>query len=139
VSESTRTFEAVAVHEGKWWEISFTDPELDTVTATRKIGDIQAMATDAAALWLDVDPATIEVHVSIAIPDQYRTDWEKAQAKASAARAEEAEAARLSRAVVRGLRDDGYTLAEAGVLLGLSKGRVHQLAATTDRESVSAL
>lgn len=126
-----RKFEATAVHEGKWWEISFADPELDTVTATRKIGDIQDMATDAVALWLDVDPATIEVHVTIEIPDQYRTAWETAQAKATAAREEEAEAARLSRSVVRGLRAEGYTLAEAGVLLGLSRSRVHQLAADT--------
>jgi len=130
---TVRTIHATATHEGKWWEISFDDDDLDTVTATRKIADIRDMATDAAALWLDVDPDTIDVQVSIVIPDEYRTDWEAAKEKAAKARAEEAEAAALSRQVVRGLRGDGYTLTEASVLLGISPSRAHQLAADPER------
>lgn len=125
---TTRTIEATATHEGKWWEISFHDDDLDTVTSTRNINDIESMATDAAALWLDVDPATITVHVNLVLPEAYRLSWETAQAKAAAAREAEAEAAQLRRTVIANLRADGYTLAEAGKLLGLSKGRIHQLA-----------
>ena len=62
------------------------------------------------------------------LPEVYRTSWETAQAKAEAAREAEAEAAQLRRTVIANLRADGYTLAEAGKLLGLSKGRIHQLA-----------
>jgi DNA-directed RNA polymerase specialized sigma24 family protein len=124
-----RTIEVTASHEGKWWEISFQDDDLDTVTSTRNINDVEAMAIDAAALWLDVDPATITVNVTYALPEAYRSNWETAQAKAAAAREAEAEAAQLRRTVIANLRADGYTLAEAGKLLGLSKGRVHQLAA----------
>lgn len=127
---TTRTIEATASHEGKWWEISFHDDDLDTVTSTRNINDVESMATDAAALWLDVDPATIQVHVTYALPEAYRSSWETAQEKAAAAREAEADAARMRRTVIANLRADGYTLAEAGKLLGLSKGRVHQLAHT---------
>jgi DNA-directed RNA polymerase specialized sigma24 family protein len=123
-----RTIEAIATHEGKWWEISFMDDDLDTVTSTRKLDDVQAMAADAAALWLDVDPETISVHVTVTLPEPYRSSWDEAQAKAAAAREAEAEAAQLRRQVITNLRADGYTLAEAGTLLGLSKGRIHQLA-----------
>jgi hypothetical protein len=62
------------------------------------------------------------------LPEPYRTSWDEAQAKAAAAREAEAEAAQLRRQVITNLRADGYTLAEAGTLLGLSKGRIHQLA-----------
>ena len=123
-----RTIEVTASHEGKWWEISFHDDDLDTVTSTRNINDVEAMALDAAALWLDVAPESLSVRVAYALPEVYRTSWETAQAKAEAAREAEAEAAQLRRTVIANLRADGYTLAEAGKLLGLSKGRIHQLA-----------
>lgn len=123
-----RTIEVTASHEGKWWEISFHDDDLDTVTSTRNINDVEAMALDAAALWLDVAPESLTVRVTYALPEVYRTSWETAQAKAEAAREAEAEAAQLRRTVIANLRADGYTLAEAGKLLGLSKGRIHQLA-----------
>lgn len=126
-----RTIEVTASHEGKWWEISFQDDDLDTVTSTRNIKDVEAMATDAAALWLDVDPDTITVRVTYALPEAYRSNWESAQAKAAAAREAEAEAAQMRRTVIANLLADGYTLAEAGKILGLSKGRIHQLATAT--------
>ncbi|POH69172.1 hypothetical protein C3B59_05915 [Cryobacterium zongtaii] len=122
-----RAIEATASHEGKWWEISFQDDDLDTVTSTRNIYDVEAMATDAAALWLDVNPATITVRVTYALPEAYRSSWESAQAK-TAAGEDEAEAALIRRTVIANLLADGYTLEEAGKILGLAKGRIHQLA-----------
>lgn len=124
-----RVIEATATREGKWWTITF--PDLDTVTQARKVGEIQEMADDCAALWLDVDPDTIDVRVSIELPETFRTAWQEAQAKAAAARVDEAEAAALSRSVVRGLREAGYTYDDAALVLGLSKARVYQLAHDT--------
>ena len=106
--------------------ISFA--ELDTVTQARRLSEIQEMADDCAALWLNVDAAVIDVRVTIEIPETFRHDWESAQAKASQARAVESEAAALSRQVVRGLRSAGYTYNDAATLLGLSKARIYQLA-----------
>lgn len=126
MTEIPRTIEATASREGKWWMISFA--ELDTVTQTRRLSEIQEMADDCAALWLNLDASVIDVRVTIEIPETFRTDWESAQAKATQARAVEAEAAALSRQVVRGLRFAGYTYDDAATLLGLSKARIYQLA-----------
>ncbi|WP_105034903.1 hypothetical protein [Cryobacterium aureum] len=66
--------------------------QLDTVTQARRLSEIQEMADDCAALWLDVDASVIDVRVTIEIPETFRTDWESAQAKATQARAVEAQA-----------------------------------------------
>lgn len=124
-----RVIDATATREGKWWII--TIPELDTVTQARTVSEIQEMADDLAAVWLDTDPETIDVHVSIELPEQFRTAWEEAQAKAVAARVDQVAAAALSRTVVRGLREAGYTYDDAALVLGLSKARVYQLAHDT--------
>lgn len=122
---NTQRIEATATREGKWWEINL--PGLGTRTAARKLANVQEMAEECAALWLDVEIETLDVHVRIDLPADVRSEWEAARAKAERARTEESEAAALSRAVVRRLRADGYTYAEAAQLLGLSMQRVHQL------------
>jgi hypothetical protein len=65
MATSIRTVHATAAHKAGWWEIPFVDDDFDTVTSTRDRDDISRMATDAAALWLDVDPASIHVNVTI--------------------------------------------------------------------------
>lgn len=127
MSESTtRRVEATATREGDWWEIDL--PEIGTRSAARKLGDVQRMAEEAAAVWLDVEPETLDVHVRVQMPEDVAAEWERARQKAERARADEAEAAALSRNVVRQLRASGYTYAEAAAMLGLSTQRVHQLA-----------
>ena len=118
--------QAIAVREGKWWEINL--PGIGTRTAARKLADVAHMATEAAAVWLDVEPDTLDVKISIEVPEGIHDDWAQARVKAEHARTEEAEAAALSRAVVHRLRTDGYTYAEAAQVLGISVQRVHQLA-----------
>lgn len=122
---NTQRIEATATREGKWWEIDL--PGLGTRTAARKLADVQEMAEECAALWLDVESDTLDVHVRVDLPEDVRHEWEQARTKAERARTEESEAAALSRAVVHRLRADGYTYAEAAQLLGLSMQRVHQL------------
>ena len=94
MTETPRTIKATAAREGKWWMISFA--ELDTVTQARRISEIQEMADDCAALWLDVDASVIDVCVTIEIPETFSTDGESAQTKTAQARAVETEAAALS-------------------------------------------
>lgn len=123
---TTRRIEVTATREGEWWEIDL--PEIGTRSAARKLSDVQRMAEEAAAVWLDVEPETLDVHVSVEMPEDVAAEWERARQKAERARADEAEAAALSRSVVRQLRASGYTYAEAAAMLGLSTQRVHQLA-----------
>jgi predicted RNase H-like HicB family nuclease len=120
-----RLIEATATREGKWWFIRI--PELGTATQARTLREIDLMASDVAALWLSVDPEEVEVRVAVELPAAVREIWERAKEKQAHAKAEETEAATLSRDAVRALRSNGITLADAGTLLGLSPQRVHQL------------
>lgn len=121
-----RHIEATGTREGKWWFIDI--PELGTATQARNIREIDHMANDLAAIWLDVDPSEVHVNVTIKLPDTVREIWEQAKTKEISARIEEKEAAKLKREAVRALRAEGITLNDVGLLLGLSTQRVHQLA-----------
>lgn len=125
MSENKRQVEAIAKREGGWWEIDL--PVIGTRSAARKLRDVQHMAEEAAAVWLDVEPEALDVHVSVQLPEAVAREWELARQKAERARADEAEAAALSRSVVRTLQESGYTQAEAAQMLGLSPQRIHQL------------
>lgn len=61
------TFNATAHREGEWWVIEM--PELRQTTQARTIAEIETMATDLAAITLDVDPSTIKVNVTVKPPD----------------------------------------------------------------------
>ena len=128
MSNKRKFVEAIAIREGEWWEIDL--PDIGTRSSARKLGDVQHMAEEAAAVWLDVEPDTLDVHVSVRMPEDVAKEWERARQKAESARAQEADAAALSRHVVHTLRANGYTYSEAAQMLGVSSQRVHQLANT---------
>ncbi|MFB2583429.1 hypothetical protein [Herbiconiux liukaitaii] len=53
---------ALARHDGRWWYIEF--PELGTSGQARTIKEIDEIALEVAALWLDVDESTLNVTVA---------------------------------------------------------------------------
>lgn len=57
----TRMVEAVAAHEGDWWEV--TVPELGLSTSTRDRGMVEAYARSLAAAVLGVAPGSVVVIV----------------------------------------------------------------------------
>lgn len=61
------TFNATAHREGKWWVIEI--PELRQTTQARTMAEIETMATDLAAITLDVDPSTIKINVTVKTPE----------------------------------------------------------------------
>ncbi len=122
---SPRVIEASASREGRWWFIDL--PELGTSGQTRGVKDIEDAATEIAALWLDVDTSEVRVDVTVHLPEAVAKMWRDGEARENAARESVKEAAALKRAAVHALRADGVTLGDAGILLGLSTQRVHQL------------
>ncbi len=86
------------------------------------------MARDAIALYLDADPASIEVDVSVRL----LAKLESPVAEATRARAEadrlQAESSKLMRAAVADLLADGLSIREVAMILGVSHQRVSQLA-----------
>ncbi|MGH3821727.1 MAG: hypothetical protein ACRDRA_02615 [Pseudonocardiaceae bacterium] len=104
-------------------------PELDVVGQTRTLVSAAATAQGLIALWLDVDPAGVNV-----VMDYSRVDPD-AISLAAGARAEQARAEELSRqaaatwrqAARRLVHDDNLSVRDAAAVLGVSFGRVQQL------------
>jgi len=121
------TYKATARRDGHWWYIQV--PELGTSGQARSVGKIEEAARDIIGVWLDVEPDSFNVDVTIEIPVAAREAWEESKVRQAAARELEAAAAVLARTAVRNLRADGLSFKEAGTVLGLSPQRAHQLAA----------
>ncbi|RCV53443.1 HicB family protein [Marinitenerispora sediminis] len=96
-------------------------------TQGKNLKDAEAMAADAVALLLDVDPATITVNLTVEAPEEARVHL-RAMADAESAR-DEAERKRLAElaAAAQALVDAGMTVRDAGRVLGTSHQRVAQL------------
>ena len=115
-------YTATCTRSGSWWAISV--PELRGVhSQARRLDQVEAMAREAIALMLDVRPDSFEVEVRPEVP---RVVARARQARAAQRQAEQsAEAATLSAA--RELLGQGYTVRDAGALLGISPQRISQL------------
>jgi hypothetical protein len=125
-----KTYEVVAVLDGRWWAIEVTGglPKDRVVfTQARRINTIEAMARDAIAVLLQVEPNSFDVAIQYRLPSalQEHLDlYTRAEELDIAVRAESADA--RSRAA-GGLVAAGLTLRETGNLLGVSFQRVKQL------------
>lgn len=120
------TYEAHAHREGAWWAIAV--PAVEGVfSQARRIDQVEAMARDAVAGILDIDPESFDVAVIVRMPPE----WEAAAAEVSAARAAaeaaEAVAGAKAREVARRLHDAGLPVRDVGKVLGVSAQRISQL------------
>jgi predicted RNase H-like HicB family nuclease len=126
--EKVNTYTAVCRRSGNWWAVSIR--ELKGVhTQARRLDQVADMALDAIALMLDVDPAEVQVTVEPEVPAPV-TD---ALAARRAAREAEHAAEAATATAVRQLLDNGYTIRDAGRLLGLSPQRISQIAPKAPR------
>ncbi|WP_236553707.1 antitoxin HicB [Rathayibacter sp. VKM Ac-2803] len=127
LSTTERTFEAVVTREGRWWMIRVD--ALDAVTQARSLRDVPATATGVVSALLDVDEDDLTIHLAYELPAEVAAAWREAESLRTQAEEAESRAALLRREAVRGLLSQTHmSQAEAGVVLGLSKQRVQQLA-----------
>ena len=121
------TYTVQVFRDSGQWVIEVLD--LDIVGQTRTVASAADTARGLIALWLDVDPAGVDV-----VMDYSRVDPD-AVSLASGARAEQARAEELSRqaattwreAARRLVHDDKLSVRDAAAVLGVSFGRVQQL------------
>jgi len=111
---------------GNWWALD-VDSTPGVHTQVRRIDLAEEMARDAIAGVLEVARDSFEIVVEPEVPAAVRTLVDKATtARWQAAEAQDA-AARLTRDAARGLVQEGLTVRDAGVLLGVSHQRIAQL------------
>lgn len=111
---------------GAWWALDV--PDVPGVhTQVKRLDQAESMARDAIAGVLGAPQDTFEVAVSPEIPEPIRAIVDQAtSARSEAAQAQEA-AAQLTRRAARRLVEEGLTVRDAGVLLGVSHQRIAQL------------
>jgi len=117
---------ARARRDGRWWYIEFS--ELGTSGQARTIKEIDEIALEVAALWLDVDESTLNVTVELDLPERAARLWNQANEADARAREDAKAAAALRRSAVAALQEEHISKADAARLLGLSPQRISQLA-----------
>jgi predicted RNase H-like HicB family nuclease len=128
--ETLSTYTAVCRRSGNWWAVSVR--ELKGVhTQARRLDQVPDMARDAIALMLEVDPGEVQVTVEPEVP----APVEDALAARRTAREAERAAEEATATAARQLLDEGYTIRDAGRLLGLSPQRISQIAPRASRAS----
>lgn len=129
------TYSVICRRVGNWWAISV--PELKGVhTQARRLDQVATMAQEAIALLLDIEPAAVSVEVRPELPGTVSVALNARRA----ARDADEKADQATATAVRALLRDGYTVRDAGALLGLSPQRISQIAArnTTAPTSTAA-
>jgi hypothetical protein len=100
-------------------------PEIKGVfSQARRLDQVEEMAREAIALMLDVDPNSVDVDVQPELPQEVT----RARKARSALRKAEESAEEATITAARALLAKGYTVRDAGALLGISAQRVSQLA-----------
>jgi predicted RNase H-like HicB family nuclease len=119
---------ATAHRSGDWWAIEV--PEVRGVhTQVKRLDQAAAMAADAVALMLEIDPADIDVTVNPVLNEEAAAAVARAVQAAQAARQAQEDASAAMRSAVTRLRETEHlTARDVASLLGVSHQRVSQLA-----------
>lgn len=122
---SIRTVDVVVERDGRWWV--FEIPELGVAGQARSLAEVDREAQGVAAAWLDVEPGTVAVEVTVKAPEEVLAEWLAAELDEKEARDAQARAGARRRAVVRDLHARQYSAPDIGRILGITKQRVYQL------------
>lgn len=120
------TYTARARRSGSWWAVDV--PELPGVfSQARRLDRVESMARDAIALFLDVDPATLEIRVETNLPSEIRRDVDEVSRLRADAERLQAESSVAMRHLTHELLGRGLSVRDAAIILGISHQRVSQL------------
>jgi predicted RNase H-like HicB family nuclease/DNA-binding XRE family transcriptional regulator len=127
------TYAVVARRSGKWWALEVPDVP-GAFSQARTLTAAPAMARDAIATLLDVDPHSFDVTVTPVLDPAYAKLLDEAKTLAKRAEKSRDDAARTSRGAVEALvKDLHMTQREAAQVMGVSFQRVSQLLKERDK------
>ena len=119
--------EAQAIRDGKWWIAFFEIDGRQHGTQAKSLKRLEYMVKDAAALLTEKSPDSF--NVTIRLKDSRLAGLVASYSAASAAEATASkELASASREAVSVMRGKNMSMEDIGTLLGVTKGRVSQLA-----------
>lgn len=119
-------YQVIATRSGQWWAV--TCPDLPGLfTQARRFREIEAMATEAIALLLDVDPTSVGVVVTAALGDELDRKIVRRREVLAELEVVQRDAAATSVEVLRHMAEVGLTQRDAADVLGISFQRVGQL------------
>jgi hypothetical protein len=121
------TYDVTVTRDGRWWMVEI--PALDGLTQARRLSEVEHMARDYIATWLDVPLSTVKlgtVHIQVGAKDYADTRLELEGLREEARRAEDA-AARLARDTAKALAAEDVPVRDIGDVLGVSFQRASQL------------
>ena len=119
-------YTARARRSGSWWAIDV--PELPGVySQARRLVRVESMARDAIALFLDVDPATLDIRVETNLPSELRRDVDAVGRLRAEADRLQVESSGAMRHLTEELLGRGLSVRDAAAILGISHQRVSQL------------
>ena len=120
------TYTARARRSGAWWAIDV--PDLPGVySQARRLDRVDSMARNAIALFLDVDPASLDIRVEMNLPSDLRRDVDAVGRLRAEADRLQVESSGAMRRLTHELLGRGLSVRDAAAILGISHQRVSQL------------
>jgi len=120
------SYKVTAQRDGRWWFVRVREVP-GAITQARRLDQVEAMAREVVSLLREVEPDSFDLDVHAVLPDEVRTELDRARELQRDAARTQAEAASLVRAAARKLRAQGLTVADVGAVLGVSFQRASQL------------
>ncbi|MEE2524526.1 hypothetical protein [Pseudarthrobacter sp. J47] len=122
---NTRTLEATAYKEGKWWMVSI--PEIDALSQCKAIDQVPEQAASLAAIVLDVPEDTVNINVTYRLPeDAAKVSQQWHEAKAHVIDAEATAADKLAE-LAGTLKRHDWTLKDIAAVTGYTFQRISQV------------
>lgn len=118
-------YHANVERDGRFWLVHV--PEIDQYTQARNLREVEAMVRDLVATWLEVDPDSFEVVVSIEVPEPARSHWDRSRRLLELVDELKAAAAAEAHTAAATLASASYTYRDIGAALGVSFQRAEQL------------
>jgi hypothetical protein len=120
-----KTYHANVSRDGRFWLVHI--PEIDQYTQARNLTEVEPMARDLIALWLEIPADSFDIAVHVELPKAVQRHLELAAKYAADSARAQARAARERRIAARELKAKGLTVRDIGAALGVSHQRAQQL------------
>jgi DNA-binding NarL/FixJ family response regulator len=120
------TYTSHAHREGSWWVVQ-NDQHPGAISQVKRLDLAADAQREAIAFVAGIDQVDVVVVIRAELEPALARSLEEATALRAEAEVKEARALSLRRAIALSLKDDGMTLRDIAVVLGVSYQRVHQL------------